>query len=239
MWQLGVWTRFLIVLLAVIPAQRVTGCTCRWSHPQTQFCSADFVAVVRVKKEILGNERDVVYRVKVNKVFKADESTMMVLENNTLYTPPGDGLCGVNLNVGETYVVSGRVYSGKPMVTFCDLSMRWSDVTSGQRKGFRRLYRHGCVCEVIYTSWLRKGAVLETTGGKQCLWESTPGPQDCQEKYGVCMVGLSGCSWTPSVPYKNCIKEHQRVNLLGGRFHDYKPKIGRTGDPSMSTVSVR
>lgn len=66
------------------------------------------------------------------------------------------------------------------------------------------------VSQILYTQWRRKGAVLESSGGKNCLWESTPGPQDCQEKYGVCMALPSGCSWVPSVPYKNCIKEYQR-----------------------------
>lgn len=67
------------------------------------------------------------------------------------------------------------------------------------------------VSQILYTHWRRKGAVLESSGGKRCLWESAPGPQDCQEKYGVCMVAPSGCSWVPSIPYKNCIKEHQRL----------------------------
>ncbi|KAG7212322.1 hypothetical protein KM043_012646 [Ampulex compressa] len=206
MWQLTFWANFLLLALSLSPVHRAAACSCAQQHPQTHFCNSDFVAVVKVKKAIPVSEYQVAYKVKVNKAFKDDP----VLHHNLLWTASSDAMCGVYLNVKDTYVVSGRNHSGRAMISLCGLTTKWADVTSSQRKGFRRFYQHGCVCEILYTHWWRKGAVLESAGGKSCLWESTPGPQDCQEKYGVCMPRPSGCSWVPSVPYKNCIMDYQR-----------------------------
>ncbi|XP_076686953.1 tissue inhibitor of metalloproteases [Andrena cerasifolii] len=212
MGQLTFWTYFLLIALALAPVQRVLGCSCMLSHPQTLFCNSDYVAVVRVKRVKLVSEHEIAYNVKVNKVFKQwntinpDEFS----KQNILWSPSMSGMCGVHLRLGDTYLVSGMIIEGKIGLSLCSNPMRWADVTSRQRKGYRGLYHRGCACEIGYTPWWRKGAVLESVGRKQCLWESSPGPQDCQEKYGVCMAGPGGCSWTPSVPYKNCIREYQR-----------------------------
>lgn len=57
-------------------------------------------------------------------------------------------MCGVTLKVGETYVLNGRIVSGKALISFCGLTIRWADTTSRQRKGLRQLYQQGCVCDV-------------------------------------------------------------------------------------------
>ncbi|XP_070162418.1 metalloproteinase inhibitor 1 isoform X1 [Polyergus mexicanus] len=210
MWRLLLWTHFLLLTVLLAPVQKVAACSCAQAHPQTKFCESDFVAVVRVKKVLPVNEYEIAYKVKINRVFKSNPKADVALMQNLLRTPSSDSMCGVTLKVGETYVLNGRVVSGQALISFCGLSIRWADTTSRQRKGLRQLYQQGCVCDILYTHWRRKGAVLESSGGKRCLWESTPGPQDCQEKYGVCMAVPGGCSWVPSVPYKNCIKEYQR-----------------------------
>ncbi|XP_053971972.1 metalloproteinase inhibitor 3 isoform X2 [Hylaeus anthracinus] len=212
MWQLTFWTYFLLIALSLAPVQRVVGCSCMLSHPQKLFCVSDYVAVVRVRMAMPVNEHEIAYNVKVNKVFKERNNLNPVdfPKKEFLWTASTDGMCGVHLKVGDTYVVAGVIIGGQVRISICGLAMRWSEVTSRQRKGFRGLYHRGCVCEIDYTPWWKKGAVLESAGRKRCLWESAPGPQDCQEKYGVCVAGPGGCSWTPSVPYKNCIKEHQR-----------------------------
>nr|XP_050853212.1 metalloproteinase inhibitor 1 isoform X1 [Vespula vulgaris] len=211
MWRTSYCTYLLLGLLYLTTLQSATACSCQKVHPQTQFCRADFVAVVRIKLIVHVNEERLEYKVKINRVFKSTPKAEVALRENTLWTLGYDSLCGVtHLLVGKTYVVSGTVHEGKARISICDLAIPWSEVPVGQRKGFRLLYHRGCVCETTFTPWWRKGAVLESTGGKHCLWESSPGPQDCQEKYGVCKKGPNGCSWTPSVPYKNCIKEYQR-----------------------------
>ncbi|KAH0953043.1 hypothetical protein HN011_001320 [Eciton burchellii] len=210
MQRLLLWMHCLLLTVLLAPVQRVTACSCMPAHPQMQFCGSDFVAVVRVKKVLAVNEYEIAYKVKINRIFKSNPKADIALMQNFLWTPSLDSMCGVTLEVGETYVLSGRIISEKAFISLCGLSIRWADTTSRQRTGLRKLYEKGCVCDILYTHWRRKGAVLESSGGKRCLWESTPGPQDCQEKYGVCMAASSGCSWAPSVPYKNCIKEYQR-----------------------------
>ena len=67
--------------------------------------------------------------------------------------------------------------------------------------------------QISYTHWYHKGAVFQSAGGKRCLWESSPGPQVCQERYGICMPSSAGCSWMPSVAYNKCIVQHQRQRV--------------------------
>lgn len=58
-------------------------------------------------------------------------------------------MCGAQLKVGETYVVSGRViYGDKAHISSCGIAMPWRFVTSRQRKGFRHLYHSSCMCKV-------------------------------------------------------------------------------------------
>ncbi|KYM75603.1 Metalloproteinase inhibitor 3 [Atta colombica] len=210
MGRLLIWMHFSLLIVLLASVQKTTACSCAQAHPQTKFCESDFVVVVRVKKILPINDYEIAYKVKINRVFKSNPKADMALIQNLLRTPSTDSMCGVTLTVGDTYVLNGRIVSGKALISNCGLSIRWADTTTRQRKGLRQLYQQGCVCDILYTHWRRKGAVLESSGGKNCLWESTPGPQDCQEKYGVCMASFSGCSWIPSVPYKNCIKEYQR-----------------------------
>lgn len=75
---------------------------------------------------------------------KADVALMQ----NLLWTSSSDAMCGVTLKVGETYVLSGRIISGKALISICGLSIRWADTTSRQRKGLRQLYQQGCACDV-------------------------------------------------------------------------------------------
>lgn len=136
-------------------------------HPRT-------VALVRVKKATNVNKYEIGYSVKINKIFKVrmrteiyvsvttrllyeiavsrqvnTKSSYTVLKKNILWTASSDALCGVDLKVGETYVVSGSTNSrDKARIPLCGISMPWRLVTSRQRKGFKHLYRFGCSCSV-------------------------------------------------------------------------------------------
>ncbi|XP_043289706.1 tissue inhibitor of metalloproteinase [Venturia canescens] len=209
--RLTLLATLLAVLLSHVSLS--DACSCTLQHPQTQFCQADFVAVVRVKQRLKVNDHEVAYKVKVHRVFKAIPKARIALERKPLWlwSPATDNMCAVPfLNPGKTWVVGGRMIGGKPSLSLCNIWKLWSEVTPRQRKGFRKLYHDGCSCQISYTEWWKKGVVFESTGGKQCLWESTPGPQDCQESHGICMRGRSGCSWAPSPAYKKCIMQHQR-----------------------------
>ncbi|XP_011297567.1 tissue inhibitor of metalloproteases [Fopius arisanus] len=206
------WSSLIILILSVCRFEDAEGCSCTMSHPQTQFCQSDWVAVVRIKKFVEISDHEAAYKFKLHRIFKATPKAEHALKQHLmLWTPSMDSLCGrVNMEPGETWVVGGRMNGPKPHISLCNLAMRWSEVTGRQRKGFRQFYNHGCVCHILYTQWWNKGAVFNSTGGKGCLWESAPGPSDCQERYGICMMGPAGCSWVPSVAYKKCVVKHQR-----------------------------
>ncbi|KAK0077941.1 hypothetical protein PV325_003257, partial [Microctonus aethiopoides] len=169
-------------------------------------------AVIRVRNFTEFDNFEATYKVKIQKIFKATQKAESVLKQQLkVWTASIDSLCGrVNMRPRETWIVGGSMKGLKPTISLCNLAMRWSEVTGRQRKGFRQLYRNGCGCKISYTPWRNKGAVFNSAGGKRCLWESAPGPFDCQEKYGVCTLGTAGCSWIPSVAYDKCIVKHKR-----------------------------
>lgn len=200
----------LLVSLLLLSVKKADACSCAPVHPQTKFCDAGFVAVIKVREVKEGNDTNpTLYRVKVKKVFKNSQDTNFVLEDE-IYTPSSSAACGVYLELNKNYVVSGGVEFGKPFISLCGMIMPWESTTKRQRKGLRQLYKVGCQCQIAYTSFNRKGSVLEKANGKKCLWESEPGPLICQEQHGICLKGIDGCSWFPFPSYKNCIKEHQR-----------------------------
>ncbi|CAK9815891.1 Tissue inhibitor of metalloproteinase [Anthophora quadrimaculata] len=214
MWQLRFWTYFLLLALSLAPVQRVVACSCMRSHPQKVFCQSDFVVLVKVKKMNIINEHEASYNVKINKFFKVNNGkTYAALKKNLLFTPSMDSMCSAGLTAGKTYVVSGNTANYKAHISLCGLSMQWRTVNRSQRKAFRQLYKHGCSCQIHYTHWWTKGAALENTGGKECLWESQPGPEHCQTNFGICMPISGGCSWFHTIAYKNCIKEYQQQQL--------------------------
>ncbi|XP_043477574.1 metalloproteinase inhibitor 2 [Leptopilina heterotoma] len=199
----------LLVALLLLSVKEAEACSCVPAHLQTKYCLSDFVAVIKVKEVKRGNDTSpTLYMVKVKRVFKNSQGTNLVLEDE-IYTPVSSAACGVYLELNKNYVVGGRWEFGRPFISLCGLVMPWETTTKRQRKGLRQLYKMGCQCQIAYTSFNRKGSVLEKSNGKKCLWESEPGPLICQEQHGVCLKGLDGCSWFPSASYKTCIKEHK------------------------------
>lgn len=141
--------------------------------------------MVRVKKILTMNEYEIAYKVRINRVFKVrivrrearEQSSIakcnlgltfflsppqsnpkadMALMQNLLWSPSSEAMCGVTLNIGETYVLNGRIVNGKALISFCGLAIRWSDTTSRQRKGLRELYQQGCVCDVSVHKFAKK-----------------------------------------------------------------------------------
>ncbi|XP_014237294.1 tissue inhibitor of metalloproteinase [Trichogramma pretiosum] len=214
----------LVCLVVLARINDAEGCSCSYTHPQTHFCTSDFVLVVKVKERI-PLEHETAYRVKINRKFKlSNESHSQSLLEGRLYTASMDSVCGVHLNVGETYIVSGRVYEGKPRIGLCNLVQRWSGVSRRQRRAFKGLYAKGCMCDVSYTPFERKGEALHRAKGRLCPWEANPGPTDCQEQHGVCVMNQGRCFWMPSRSYDQCIHEHHQERLKNNqRMRDFMP----------------
>jgi metalloproteinase inhibitor 3 len=79
------------------------------------------------------------------------EKASVVLKAGRLLTGGSSSLCGVDLQPEETYLITGRVVAGQAYVSLCNYITPWTHLTVRQRKGFRLLYRRGCLCEVRLT----------------------------------------------------------------------------------------
>lgn len=103
--------------------------------------------LARVKRERVHNDMKI-YKVRVRKQFKITEKAEVALKSGRLLTPVYDAACGIQLQPGKLYVLSGRVHSLKAHISLCDMAMEWETLTRRQRKGLKLLYKHGCTCEV-------------------------------------------------------------------------------------------
>lgn len=52
-----------------------------------------------------------VYKVRVRKEFKISEKGLVALKSGKIHTPLDPSTCGVNLQVGKLYVLSGQINS--------------------------------------------------------------------------------------------------------------------------------
>jgi len=63
-------------------------------------------------------------------------------------TAGSSSMCGVDLKLEETYLITGKVVAGQASINLCNYITPWAHLSVRQKKGFRLLYRQGCSCEV-------------------------------------------------------------------------------------------
>jgi len=84
----------------------------------------------------------------MEKVFKETKNGKIALESHTIMTSNNSAACGVNLNNGVTYLITGRVYEGdnppKVHVNLCNYVGVWDDITGEVRIGFEGGYQQKC-----------------------------------------------------------------------------------------------
>jgi hypothetical protein len=76
------------------------------------------------------------------------EKASVLLKSGRLVTAGSSSMCGVDLRPEETYLITGKVVAGQASINLCNYITPWTDLTVRQKKGFRLLYRQGCLCEV-------------------------------------------------------------------------------------------
>lgn len=90
-----------------------------------------------------------IYKIRIRKEYKMSEKAVVALEYGRILTPLESSMCGVvDLKVGELYVISGQITSLKARINQCNFIKEWKHLTNRQRKGFKRMYHHGCHCNV-------------------------------------------------------------------------------------------
>ncbi|XP_023727708.1 tissue inhibitor of metalloproteinase isoform X1 [Cryptotermes secundus] len=204
-----------VILLVAVSVNMASACSCMMSHPQTHACRADFVIVARVKKVLVRDLMSRVYKVKIKREFKMSEKASVLLKSGRLVTAGTSSMCGVDLRPEETYLITGKVVAGQASINLCNYITPWTDLTVRQKKGFRLLYRQGCLCEITDCPWWRR-CPKESLMAESCLWETSINSDsslpDCQANHGICMKTPSGnCGWSTDKKYRECMKNRRRI----------------------------
>jgi hypothetical protein len=79
------------------------------------------------------------------------QKARILLKERRLVTAGSSSMCGVDVRLEETYLMTGRVVSGQAYINLCNYITPWAQLSVRQKKGFRLLYRQGCSCEVRHT----------------------------------------------------------------------------------------
>ncbi|CAH1155916.1 unnamed protein product [Phaedon cochleariae] len=191
------------------------GCSCMPQHPQVQFCNADFVILARVKREkVLSDSK--VYKVRVKKEYKVSEKGLLALKSGRLISAADESMCGVKLQLGKLYVLSGRIHSLKAHINLCGMITEWESLTRRQRKGLKLLYRHGCSCDIKRCPLGRRCYRQRDS----CNWRN-----DCEIKEGVCLrQSNKSCMWTRTKALTQCTREW-RQNATNSRGYRYNKSL--------------
>ncbi|XP_067123442.1 tissue inhibitor of metalloproteinase-like isoform X1 [Centruroides vittatus] len=206
--QMASVCKFLFVTVVGLMTYAVAeSCLCMNFHPQEHYCSADFVAAVRVRR-MRKSDADVhVYQIRTKKIFKANGKAEEALSHGLLWSNSKEAMCGLRLRP-DRYLVTGRITGEKPWVSGCNFVQKWSTLTKKQRKGFRRLYRQGCHCKVRPLFGSRRA-----TKGRYCSWETVWTDSDCQGKHSLCVPTPGDgdrCSWVNNSAYRHCMKRFRK-----------------------------
>lgn len=202
----------LLVIVGTLIENQVDACSCRPAHPQDQYCSSDFVIVARIRKEMI-TDQNRIYKAKIKKEFKVSEKARVALKSGRLITALSGSMCGVQLEVGKVYLITGRVMGLQPHINLCGLTKPWREVTSRQRKGFRLIYARGCDCKISFYSY-------HPMSKDKCAWDN----MSCQRDHGICLRSPKGqCNWSKSVDLKKCLTGGLKSEGLKPKTHPAEP----------------
>nr|AYC07538.1 metalloproteinase inhibitor [Hemiscorpius lepturus] len=208
----------LLALTSFLVYGSSDGCSCMNSHPQEHYCSADFVAVVQVKRARKNTINSVTaYHIRTRRIFKANHKVEAALKHGLLWSSSKANSCGLRLK-RRKYLVTGHVTGEKPWVSLCNFVREWSTLTKKQRKGFRRLYGQGCRCKVRAPGFVRF-TPLEYTKEHYCLWETAwlENESDCQGRHTMCVPSVHNegkCLWVHNSAYRHCMKRNRKLKAL-------------------------
>ncbi|VDI68348.1 Hypothetical predicted protein [Mytilus galloprovincialis] len=185
-----------VLLVITWTANGVHGCSCFPQHPQSQFCSADFVFYGKVLKEQVkkGPPQEFFYddqtvRKYTMQVLHTMKGLRTRVDREVVVQSPGSGsLCGMTLQVGEQYVIMGHRDGKKKMIRSCNFVRKASSLSFEETfylftKGpysYLKNCKNGC--DDISDS--SRGCHLshDNYGALQCLSDSAL----CRKEKGVC-----------------------------------------------------
>lgn len=74
------------------------------------------------------------------------EKAEYYLQKGTVKTASNSAACGIDLQVGKIYVISGN----SQHIGICNYVKEYSKLTSVEKKGLAAGYKHGCHCRVSF-----------------------------------------------------------------------------------------
>ena len=105
------------------------------------------VILARVKRQqVLNNTR--IYKVRIRKEYKMSEKAQIALKSGRLLTSDNEGTCGITLQLGKVYAISGHVSNLRAHINLCGMATRWEHLSKRQRKGLKKMYKQGCDCRI-------------------------------------------------------------------------------------------
>ncbi|KAL9973210.1 hypothetical protein ACROYT_G019631 [Oculina patagonica] len=208
------------VLLCVITMNEA--CSCKTGHPQERFCFADFVIRAKVlsQKAIWFSISGRVFNLEISQIFKGASRVNQTEGIHVNGSGQGslfakaytyDSACGVWLQNGTAYLLSGFIHNVKPlrlMLNLCTLHEEWSQVTPSQRDGLSRVYGQNCECKISginCTGWYRCGKLsgctddwkqrfdsycVKDADGTTCSWQNSTSKATNMTFYFVVLLYL-------------------------------------------------
>ncbi|KAM7363562.1 tissue inhibitor of metalloproteases [Cochliomyia hominivorax] len=181
-----------------------SACSCMPSHPQSIYCKADYVIVIRaLRKSTRLVKHQVAYKVEIKKSYKMTPEGHKILKHGRLLTPLEDSMCGVNLTLGKLYVIAGQ----GTQLNSCHYIKEYQQMSIIERRGFSGVYRKACSCEVKPCFGNSCLNYVETASG--CKWSPFA---KCETEFSACMPWtyrtpegpVRQCHWRRTPLYEEC-----------------------------------
>ncbi|XP_002160236.1 metalloproteinase inhibitor 3 isoform X1 [Hydra vulgaris] len=208
------------LLLASCGIKVVVSCMCMPIHPQSVFCKTEFIIKARIlSKEIIKvNYTDenllnldilfshhIVYKILIKSVLKNAKSSYQfnLQQLHSLYTPAVESSCGIQLEIGKPYLLTGKFDNTKLQMNFCDFNMKWHHLTTEIIDGISGKYDCACQITTCMNGYCEKK--------NSCKWNiSWDKPlEDCVYKHLTCGKSNEKCRWNKNSSYKQCLLEEK------------------------------
>ncbi|XP_780642.2 metalloproteinase inhibitor 2 [Strongylocentrotus purpuratus] len=209
--------------------------TCLSLHPQQRFCDDDVVLKVKIMSRYFVNAKNEVVQHPYSSFVRYGARVLMSLKESPFakedediffYSPSYD--CSIAVpELKDVYIIGGKVIDELLVVTSCDgIAMRFDNLTSDQRRGFKDRYEEQCGFCTIQGAGTTKyiGGDLAEDGQesgywspKECFYNPYPsvryGGQDCETLYTFCRPhpDTGECAWEETMDYDDCFDARESI----------------------------
>ncbi|XP_012561723.2 metalloproteinase inhibitor 3 isoform X1 [Hydra vulgaris] len=216
----------LILILASFNIKVVLGCMCMPIHPHSAFCKSEYVVKARIlsHKIVKVNHTDeslqnlgiplphyIVYKILINSVLKnAKPSFRFNLQQiHSLHIPAAESICGIQLEIGKLYLLTGNFDHAKLQMTSCDFHLKWHQLTVDMIEGMSGKY--DCSCQVA--TCMDGYCDIENGCKWKVSWEKSF--EDCVYKHLSCERSYRKvCQWVQKSSYKQCLLAEKIFNRI-------------------------